>query len=94
MAFIYVDKLNGLTIVHRDIYGKRSLIVHSEPTPSGGVCILFSSCQMHTNSFEMPPASLLVLDHKSGSVELRSSDTVPSRIRFRESQEVSKAVIA
>lgn len=29
MAFVYDDKLNGFTLVWKDLYGKRSLIVQS-----------------------------------------------------------------
>ena len=27
MAFVYVDRTNNLTIIHRDLYGKRSLMI-------------------------------------------------------------------
>jgi asparagine synthetase B (glutamine-hydrolysing) len=45
MAFVYTDRLNGLTIVHRDFYGKRSLIVQAEMT-ADGICMMFSSCEI------------------------------------------------
>jgi hypothetical protein len=42
MAFVYVDRINNLTIVHRDFYGKRSLIVQAS-IEENGVVLLFSS---------------------------------------------------
>jgi hypothetical protein len=43
MALVYVDRINNLTIVHRDFYGKRSLIVQAS-IEENGVDLLFSSC--------------------------------------------------
>ena len=43
MAFVYVDRINNFTIVHRDLYGKRSLIVHAS-NDENGLVLLLSSC--------------------------------------------------
>lgn len=86
MALVYVDRRNGLTIVHRDLYGKRSLIVHGEETDEG-LQLLFSSCQVHSSgtkvvSFELPSNSTLVLDHASQEITLHRNETQPSKLRF------------
>lgn len=69
MAFVFVDYKRGKTLVYRDLYGKRSLILQA--AASGD--LLVSSVLMAPQCevvCEVQANSLLVYDHESGDVEL------------------------
>lgn len=88
MAFVYVDRINNFTIVHRDLYSKRSLIIHASNDVNGNL-LLLSSCQIHIPSqnivaFEMPSNSILFIDHNEESISLIQNEQQPSMIRFKE----------
>lgn len=89
MVFVYIDRINDLTIVHRDVYGKRSIIIQAAESQSeNGIDFLFSSCQLHAPSqnvvsFEMLANAFLVIDHGSKCIKLEQDKIIPSLLRFR-----------
>ena len=51
LSFIYLDRVNEGVLVHRDFYGKRSLVIqalqkHKNDSDAAEIELLISSCQM------------------------------------------------
>ena len=68
MSFVFIDAVNDAIVIHRDLYGKRSLIIQAWQSNDGDddFCeLILSSFQfLDKNSVamcEIPAGSLLVL---------------------------------
>jgi hypothetical protein len=42
MSFVYVDRVNDMILIYKDLYGKRSLVFHADQ--ENGELLLSSTC--------------------------------------------------
>lgn len=85
VSFVYIDRVNDATLVYRDFYGKRSLILQANQASQE---VMFSSCLLAPAvapgdlAFELPSNSLLVLRSDRSEASWISFKTLPSELRF------------
>ncbi len=81
ISLIFIDQLNGLLIVYRDLFAKRSLILQQS---IGSQEILFSSVKLSSSNpaFELPPNSLMCLSILDDTILFKRWPVTPSMLRF------------
>ena len=83
VTFVFIDKLNDIMIIYKDIFGKRSLLIQFNELSQE---LLISSSVVFDNSsggvscFEMPANSLLAF--RKEEIIFKRGITVPSDLRF------------
>ncbi|CDW72582.1 asparagine synthetase domain-containing protein 1-like [Stylonychia lemnae] len=81
MSFAFLDKINDVMIIYRDIFGKRSLIIdYDEKLQS--LMLSSSLLEESTSCFEVPSNSYLAI-LTDGTLLFKRFDEIPSQIRFK-----------